>query len=170
MVKLLLDKKADPNSQTTRSCLVNALANNHLEVADLLKKAGAKSPSLTGAWEINYAITSTEDMSGNITNTNRYYTKYINLTQNSSVITGQTTGVEGGICDNAAFKGKVTDNNITFTEQFSGECCPDAEMTYEAKVDYTSSDGKIVGSLQPTKKASQDCTLWYGTFEASQRS
>ena len=166
IVELLLDNKADPNSQYFfgNSCLRIALAKNQTEIAEMLRQAGATIPSLTGQWKINYEITSFIDDSGGIVESQKYYTKYIDLTQNESVVAGEITSVDGTICKDATFSGKNIKNNINLTEKFSGSCCPNAQLSYEGKIDYSSSMTKIVGKLKPSGKAPEDCNLWWGNF------
>lgn len=171
IVKLLLDSKANPNSKSNQSCLVYALANNHFDIAQMLRKAGAVDSFLTGKWRIQYDVDNVVDSAGNIQDSYNYQTHYVNLTHNNSIVTGNLA--EGGDgCSDAKISGKVVDNQINLTLEFTGDCCPAAKSSYQGKVNYNlnpfySTNIQISGNLKPLTTPPPDCELWVATFEAN---
>ena len=169
IVKLLLDEGADPNSSLFfGSCLRYALTNDHFEVAEMLEKAGATSPSLTGEWTINYDAYSNVDSSGNVKEIDKNYTRYVNLAQNKSIITGELTAAGSGLCTSATINGELKGNNINWTLHHTGSCCPNAKSSYQGTIDYSLSSTEIVGKMKPLANPPEECYLWYANFVATQ--
>lgn len=168
IAKLLLDKGANPNSANYYgSCLRFALANDNFEIAEMLEKAGATSPSLTGQWTINYDAYSNIDSSGDIKEIDRNYTRYVNLAQNKSIITGELTSADQGLCTSATINGELQGNNINWTLHHAGSCCPNAKSSYKGRIDYGLSTIDIIGQMEPAATPPQECHLWYANFTAT---
>ena len=172
MVQLLLDNKANPNSKYQYSCLAYALSKDNQEVAQMLRQAGATDTFLTGKWEITYNVESIMDSTGDVRDTYDYTTKYANLTHNKSTITGNL--VDGGEgCADAKINGKIVDNSVNWTLEYTGSCCPQTKSTYQGTVDYdlTSVFGggiKIAGNMEPKGKPAPNCSMWFANFTATQ--
>ena len=171
-IKLLLDNKANPNSKSSHSCLFRAISNGHNEIAEMLREAGAVDSFLTGTWEINYKIDSTMNSSGKVRNSFGYRTEYINMTHNKSSIVGNRAEKNKSVCPDAKIDGKIVGDNINWTLEHTGSCCPGAKSTYQGKVNYNPNTFarkkmEIVGDVKPLGTPPENCQMWIASFEAS---
>ena len=171
IVKLLLDKKANPNSESSHSCLFRAISNDNHEIVEMLREAGAIDSHLTGKWRIRYDVKNTMNSSGKVRKSYGYRTKYINLTHSDSSITGNLTEVNGDGCNDAQIKGEVVDNNIDWTLEYTGSCCPGGKSAYKGKVNYESNAFfgttkiEMAGDVKPIETPPENCSLWFASFE-----
>lgn len=138
----------------------------------MLREAGAIDSFLTGRWQVNYKVNSIMDSSGNTRKNRGYRTKYIDLTHNKSLITGNLVGADRDGCSEGKIEGKIVGNNIEWTQEHTGSCCPNAKSTYQGNIDFGSNaffigKTKIVGEVKPLTTPPENCNMWFASFEAS---
>jgi len=128
--------------------------------------------NLTGDWDLSLNVNQWLFSDGRTEDTNATARIGASLTQNGTQISGNFLSVEidgfNDACTETAIEGTILeDNQVKWTMNYSGACCPGQQITFVGN--YDPQANTLTGSFSPLGTPPTDCRPWFADVTGSQR-
>jgi hypothetical protein len=122
-------------------------------------RALAQENTITGDWELDYAIYRVWRSDGSIYDTNQSATMVARLTEVENRLTGSfIAATPSTICTGSEINGASQGNQVHWVARYIGSCCPDAEDMFQGTL---SEDGQTLTGIVSPVRTGPDCEMWW---------